>query len=124
MKKNKYDVYAIVFVVLVLISLFQYGKWRDNYINSDFVFLLAKVYKIESNSDCINFCFYYRYHGIQYKPCISTFNIYSQDSLILLKVSRKNPEIFSNTNIEIPKCVLLNPNLDESWESLPIRNCN
>lgn len=119
---KKRDGIFIIIALVVLVLLYLNGLRRDEILETDHVFVLAKVYEIENNSDNLNFCYRYKYKGKEYSSCISTLDISMQDSLIIIKISSNDPSINSRTNQKIPNCILEDPKMDIFWNEFPLCN--
>ncbi len=117
----KRDKIFLIIVLCVFILLYLNGLRRDKMLETEYSFVLAKVYEIENNSDNLNFCYRYKFNGKEYQSCISTLDISMQDSLIIIKISKNDPSVNSRTNAKIPNCILERPNLDNFWNEFP--NC-
>jgi hypothetical protein len=117
-KRNKLELMLYsVFGIVLFLSLYLYGTWRKGRINSDSVFAIGKVTVIENNADGINFCYKYYYKGIEYKQCLTTWQIDHQDSLIVVKFSSSNPELSERTDFTLPFNLVTRPIFDSCWAS-------
>ncbi|MBK6835144.1 MAG: hypothetical protein IPG89_13075 [Bacteroidetes bacterium] len=88
-------------------------------IKQNYVFVLGKVSKIESTGDAINFCFKYKFQKITFNECISTIDPVNYDSLIWIKISTVNPELFEKDPSIVPEYIIKKPNFDTCWTTLP-----
>lgn len=117
--RKRNERYFILIVIIVSLVLFFYGRYRKYVIDKDYVYVIAKVYNIESNAENINFCFKYLYKKKSYDHCISTLDPTHQDFYIWLKISTSNPNLYEVVRDRIPEPLIKKVNMDTSWTNLP-----
>jgi hypothetical protein len=116
-KQEKIFITAAIFILLaVLIN----ALWRNREISKNGVYVLGKVKKIYDTENGLIYDFTYLYSGRQYHSHYKGF-IKMQDSLIILKISKLNPNVWKYIDYNIPECVLKKDQVNKYWETLP--NC-
>lgn len=119
MTKRKRIILTRVFILVVLLSVFIYSKIRKSYIENDYAYVIGKVYSSEPDADGISYKFYYYFNDKKYMHGIAGLSLHTQNDLILLKISRKNPDFWLHIEIDLPECIISNPNFDSSWSTIP-----
>jgi hypothetical protein len=107
---------AIVFLFFSLAIC--YGYFKEQKINEDGVYVLAKIYKINDTENGLNYTFTYYFDNKFYDAGIKGF-LKLKDSLILLKISKSNPTLFITIDEKIPYCILTNDSIKVIWKELP-----
>lgn len=117
---KKKDIIMISIAIAFLLGAFIYGKWRDNYLESAYEYKLAKVVSVTGGkAHGFDVCYEYIVNGKIFEFCINTLNIPREGEYILIRISTKDPEVNKWDHIEVPPCLLENPDLNKEWETIP-----
>jgi hypothetical protein len=117
-KQNK-NFLLFVGVLFFVMLLYGYSLLRKNYIENDCVYVIGNIYSIESNADAISYKFVYIYRGIKHFDGITSLDTRRQDKLILLKISRRKPDLWIHIEEDMPECITLKPNFNIAWDFIP-----
>jgi hypothetical protein len=110
--------------LLIFLTLFFYGYFRKKSIEANKVYVIAYIYKIDSDVEGVNYRFFYNYSDHTYFDVIGSLDLRMQNSMILLKISSKNPKLWLRTNLDLPKCVIEKPDLNKIWKEFPTCKAN
>jgi hypothetical protein len=119
-KQNK-TFLAVVGFLLFVALLYEYSILREKYIDKDSAYVIGYVYSIDADSDGLDFKFRYKFKDKLYYHGIGALGIYRQNRLILLKISRRKPDLWIHVEKDIPECIISNlrVNLNNAWDSIP-----
>lgn len=117
---KRIEIIFLICISIILVSLFFYGKWRNQTIEKDGVYVIAKIYKINEATNGFDYFFRYRYLNMEYENKIGSLNIPIRDSLIVLQIARKTPAIWKRIDKIVPECLLRDSFiLEKQWAEFP-----
>jgi hypothetical protein len=117
--KRSEAIFSIV-VLVFLISLFIYSRWRNKYIDSVPVYVISKIYRISDAENGFDYYFSYNYKKRVYKSVIRSLYIEMQDSVIVLKISKRDPKLWERVNGFIPDCLIKDKaSFEKTWTRFP-----
>lgn len=110
---------AVVFVLIFVIGACLYFCFVQYQIKKDPVYVIGKIYSIEFNGDGYTYKFYYKCNGVKYNTVLVASKLFRQEDLILLRISKKDPQYWFHIKSLIPDCIVSKPDLDKYWTSFP-----
>jgi hypothetical protein len=110
---------GLIFFTLFTISVIVYNIFYRHKIDINPTYVLAKIYRIDGDQDGYDYKFFYYFDGKKYSNGIRTIVLENQDSLIVLKISKDNPDYWKRIDKELPECLVKKPVFNKSWKDFP-----
>jgi hypothetical protein len=112
---------AIYFVIVttVIAGVLLYSLNVNNKLNSDPVYVIAKVIKKERDPESGSIIYYrYWFKGKSYEDSYSDIGC-GNGVYVVIKISKGNPRVHKFNDCSVPTCIANDSSLNEYWENLP-----
>jgi hypothetical protein len=115
---KKAEIIFSIVAAAAMIAMFGYKIWKNRTVDANPAYVFAKVYNIHDTENGLINSFKYYYNDVEYNDGLKGF-IQLRDSLLLLKISMTNPNLWKHVEGKVATCFTSDSVLTKSWREPP-----